>query len=166
MKKGLTISKNIRQILNVAKGTCPERAKRAEGFTLIEILVVITIISILATAGTTSYTTLTKNSRDSRRKADLEEIRAALEMYKSNNGSYPASITSGSVIEDVSPGTNTYLQKVPDDPREPTYTYTFTFSSGSYELGAYLENGGSDTASCGDCGDSDCNYCLTPYGQE
>jgi len=138
------------------------------GFTLIEILVVVTIIGVLATIGAGTYTTLTKNSLDTRRKADLEEIRAALEMYKSNNGSYPAAgIASDSPIRDPSPGTNTYLQKVPRDPRgSSSYAYTFTFSNGSYNLGAYLENGGSGTASCGDCGDSNCNYCLTPYGQE
>lgn len=135
-----------------------------KGFTLIEILVVITIISILATVGTTSYTTLTKNSRDSRRKADLEEVRAALEMYKSNIGLYPNGIVTGNPIADP---TNTYLQKVPTDPS--SYSYNFAVTTTSYLLGAYLENEANGTGLCGNCGGNpvkSCNYCLTPYGRK
>jgi general secretion pathway protein G len=138
-----------------------------KGFTLIEILVVITIIGVLATVGAGTYSTLTKNSLDARRKADLEEIRAALEMYKSNNGLYPDGIASGQSIPFQDPADdNIYLQKVPEDPRSSTrYQYNLDVSSDSYELGAYLENG-TETPSCGMCGDNDCNYCLTPYGQK
>jgi len=59
-----------------------------KSFTLIEILVVATIIALLATAATITYAQLTKQSRDARRKTDLEQIRAALEMYRSNNNQY------------------------------------------------------------------------------
>lgn len=62
---------------------------RSHGFTLMEIVIVIGITGILASAGYASYVATQKNSRDGKRKADLETIRQALEMYKSENGSYP-----------------------------------------------------------------------------
>ncbi|MBI4004548.1 prepilin-type N-terminal cleavage/methylation domain-containing protein, partial [Candidatus Roizmanbacteria bacterium] len=56
-----------------------------KAFTLIEILVVATIIGLLLAGAVASYTTLNRSSRDARRKADAEQIRSALEMYRSNN---------------------------------------------------------------------------------
>lgn len=132
------------------------------GFTLIEILVVITIISLLATVGAGSYTTLTKHSFDSRRKADLEQIRSALEMWKSNNGVYPSTVPLGLTLTD---GTNTYLQKVPNDPKAPTRVYNIVVTSSNYTLGADIENeAAASSDQCGDCGERYCNYCVTPYG--
>lgn len=156
----------------VPSGSTPLTINVVEGFTLIEILVVITIITLLATVGISSYTTLTRQSFDSRRKADLEEVRAALEMYKSNNGVYPtaAEIVQGSIFEDASG--KVYLQKVPKDPKSGTIEYDFSnidSVTSTYTLGAYLENADSGFDTCGDCGvdvEKLCNYCLTPYGRQ
>jgi len=63
--------------------------KYQTGFTLVEILIVIGILGVLSTVGFTSYTATQKNSRDSRRKIDLEMIKQALEVYKSDKGNYP-----------------------------------------------------------------------------
>lgn len=131
-----------------------------KAFTLIEILVVITIITMLATVGAGSYSILTKNSLDSRRKADLEQIRASLEMWRSNNGTYPTLVPTGAIFSD---GVNTYLQKVPTDPKTPIFNYNLVVTANTYTLGAYLENmAGANT--CGSCGTTTCNYCITPYG--
>ncbi len=123
-----------------------------KGFTLIEILVVATIIGLLATGGFVSYTQFGRQSRDARRKADLEQIRAAIEMYRSNSAtnSYPASITfacppSGSLTD----GTTTYLDPLPNDPKCVTgwsfYTYTY-LTAQTYTITAMLEgSGGSGT---------------------
>ena len=51
------------------------------GFTLIELLVVISIIVILITMGMTSFSTAQRKGRDAKRKADLREIKNALEQY-------------------------------------------------------------------------------------
>ncbi len=102
-----------------------------KSFTLVEILIVTTIIGILIGVGAVSYSVLTKNSRDARRKADLEQIRAALELYKSNVGSYPTTggawwgACSGYLSKDHT-GANgyvpnlapTYINVLPSDPRE------------------------------------------------
>ncbi len=60
------------------------------GFTLIELLVTLAIIGVLS-AGVVSLIGLgpQKQSRDARRKADLERIASALEIYRSDNSGYP-----------------------------------------------------------------------------
>ena len=157
-----------------------------KSFTLIEVLVVATIISLLAAGGLVSYSTITKNSLDARRKADLEQIRAALEMYRSNNtnSSYPASLSmtcgsSGSIVD----GPNIYLSKIPTDPKCNAYTYYYNaVDSGggacdgssadpcvNYTLAAHLETVSTTCQTLStQCGSSvsNCTYCLGPYGQK
>lgn len=59
------------------------------GFTLIELLVVATIIIVLTTIGLVSYRTVSRNSRNAKRKADIETVRQAAIMYRSETGDYP-----------------------------------------------------------------------------
>ena len=60
------------------------------GFTLIELLVVISIISLLSSLVISSISTAREKSRDARRKADMNQLRVALQFYASNNnGFYP-----------------------------------------------------------------------------
>lgn len=80
------------------------------GFTFIEILVVATIIGVLATIGAVSYQSANIKSRDGKRQADLEQIRAALEMYRADNSTYPA---TGSLSSGLTP---TYIQSIPTLP--------------------------------------------------
>jgi len=53
-----------------------------KGFTILELLIVIGIISLLVTFGTGIYSSAQRSSRDAKRKADLEQIAAALELYR------------------------------------------------------------------------------------
>lgn len=102
-----------------------------KGFTLIELLVVIAIIAILISVGVVSYTRSLKLSRDARRKTDLEQIRQALETYRSELGTYPAN--SSSLTPD-------YITLVPEDPKAPSSTYIYTLNSSyTYNLCATLE---------------------------
>jgi prepilin-type N-terminal cleavage/methylation domain-containing protein len=88
---------------------------RNNGFTFIETLVVVTLIAVLTAIGVVSYVNTTKSSRDNRRKADLQLIRAGLEMYKADNdGVYP---------DDLSDLETTYLASVPQDPQGNSYDY-------------------------------------------
>ncbi|MBI4067477.1 type II secretion system protein [Candidatus Gottesmanbacteria bacterium] len=102
------------------------------GFTLIEILVAATIISLLSTIGFISYQATGRIARDAKRKADLQQIRSALEVYKSVNRVYPMtgsnlwySSESGDdhlpdVVSraDYVPGLEpNYIAKLPKDPK-------------------------------------------------
>jgi len=91
-----------------------------KGFTLVELMIVVGIITLLVGTGITSYSTYTRNARDSRRRVDLEQIRTALELFRSNNnqGTYPLNL---GVL--TTPG-NRYLDSVPTDPiASGTYGY-------------------------------------------
>lgn len=113
-----------------------------KGFTLIELLVVIAIIGILATFIVASFSSAQQRARDSRRKADLDALKKALELAKadSTGGAFYPSAASTSTL--VTPG---YIRIIPADPSSGTaYTYTGTGCSGTncsgYTIAACLEN--------------------------
>ena len=130
-----------------------------KGFTLIELLVVVTIIALLTAIGMVTYASAQRRSRDGKRKADLETIRSALEMYRVDNvdGEYPDTNYSG-----LSTALSGYINVMPLDPK----TYNYEYDSGApfttYCLCAYLESGlGSTPCSCsGNCGSTACNYSV------
>jgi len=62
---------------------------KKNGFTLVELIVVIAIIGVLVSLGYTNYQTSLARARDGKRKGDLEQIRSALEMYRTDKGYYP-----------------------------------------------------------------------------
>ena len=129
--------------------------KKRGGFTLVELLVVMTIIAILLGLGLVSYQGAHKSARDGRRKADLEEIRSALEMYRADESSYPTA--SGDVDSALSGPLTGYLEISNDS--LPDQNYYYSGSGSTYELCTALEIGGSDTCT-GSCGE-DCNYQTT-----
>ena len=59
-------------------------SKLKRGFTLIELLVVVAVIGLLATIVVASFTSAQKKARDAKRKSDLDAIKKALELVKSN----------------------------------------------------------------------------------
>ena len=63
--------------------------RSSKGFTLIELLIVITIIGILAVALLPSVLGAPARARDAARKADINNIIAALETFNSDNQHYP-----------------------------------------------------------------------------
>ncbi|MDO8570481.1 MAG: type II secretion system protein [Candidatus Daviesbacteria bacterium] len=87
------------------------------GFTLIEILVVISIIAILGAVSFGIFSTLQKNNRDQIRIRDLQGIKQALELYRSDNGNYPDDVLpTGSpdyIPDDI---ITEYLNVWPSDP--------------------------------------------------
>lgn len=114
--------------------------KHQSGFTLIELLVVMTVIAILLGLSLVSFQGARKAARDGKRKVDLEEIRSALEMCRTDTGSYPSGdLSSGSSI--ICGSTN-YLT-IPFGPSGTTDIYTYTPSGSDYTVCATLEIGGS-----------------------
>lgn len=140
------------------------------GFTLVELMVTTVVIAILAGAGFISYQSANRQARDNRRTQDLEVVRSAAEVYRSDCGTYPTSIPWGSSL--VGPTTlpckgNVYMQNVSTDPRSTMYTYKYRWvSSNQYYLCSYYEvlpsiaaQGTIDT-NCG--GSTACNVGVTP----
>jgi general secretion pathway protein G len=148
------------------------RTPARNGFTLVELLVVSTIIVLLASAAFVSYGTINRNSLDAKRRADLEQIRAAIEMYRSNNDTYPTtlSVTCATAGDAFASGGVTYLGKLPGDPKCTASTYYYTATADDYTLAAELEGSDPGCASApggSSCGTGNpCNYCLGPYGEK
>lgn len=127
-----------------------------KGFTFIEILVVATIIGLLTTIAAVTYQSANKKARDGKRKADLEQVRSALEMYRSDSatGVYPSG-NFGQMITTLQ--SSNYLTETPSDPKGYSYFYSSGAGGKTYDLCAYLELG---SGSCGgnSCGSVTCNY--------
>lgn len=146
---------------------------KRQGFTLIELLVVIAIIGILATIIVASFTSAQRRGRDARRKGDLDAIKKALVLYRTDAPvgirPYPTcpgdsdttcTITTATNFNTAPrPMTPTYIRNVPQDPINTganIYTYDPEACSGgvgstcnTYTLYAVLENTNdpSDTSS-------------------
>ena len=105
---------------------------KQKGFTLIELLVVIAIISLLATLAVTSLSNTRIKARDTSRVVDIKEIVKALELYYSDNNSYPSSLAGDGSWDGIytcwgDSSTNwiiglapTYMAELPRDPRNHT----------------------------------------------
>lgn len=130
--------------------------KKSLGFTIIELLVSITIIGLITSIGATGFQAITRNGRDALRKTDLEKLRSALEIYKSDYGIYPPA--SLPCMADLTQG---YINPYPVDPKsgELRYCYVRGGTNLTYELCAHLENGDT-TDLCGGVQSCviNCNY--------
>lgn len=145
--------------------------KIVKGFTLIELLVVIGIIALLATVGMASYRSVNQRSRDSKRQADLEQVRAALEQYRTDEGCYApyainplTGLCASSTAADWTNMTTalgaTYLTKVPSDPLLGNTAYGYYSDGKVYEIGAKLESNPPTNCSSTSGMDSTHNYCV------
>lgn len=136
---------------------------KKEGFTLIELLVVISIIGILIGLSIFGLQGAREASRDSKRKADLEQIRSGIEIYKSDCDKYPLTLSSplvGDGSTSACVNTNTYISQVPTDPQAPSRAYLYSSNGKTYELCTSLEQSSGTVVTCGgssSCGET-CNY--------
>jgi len=125
------------------------------GFTLIELLVVIAIIGILASFLLVNFVGVRARARDAQRKSDLKQMQAALEFYRSDNGSYPDSASGGL---NLLIGSTKYLNAIPNDPTtaaSENYNYQRT-AVGRYCLQACLENTSDKEKKNSGCGVQSC----------
>lgn len=150
-----------------------------QGFTLLELLVSATLIAVLTIIGIVSYSSVNKRSRDVKRKSDLEQIRSALEMFRSDFGYYPNE--NAGAWNTVSPLSSdlvtNYLPSIPDDPQSPQSHYYYvptnldatTSNYYGYCICGYLETlpAGTKSSTCvasqnlpGNDIDGNCNYGL------
>lgn len=132
--------------------------KGQQGFTLIEILVAVSIIALLTVMGVTNFMVANKKARDGKRQGDLEQIRAALEIYRTDQRIYPTTAQFPAAGGTLSFGTSTYMQNIPDDPVTGR-DYRYTSATGAtYTLCSALELGSGSVTGCGTgCGVT-CNY--------
>lgn len=126
--------------------------KNQLGFSLIELLVAATIIALLSAVGLVSYVNANKSARDARRKSDLEQVRAGIELYRSSEGTYPSSSSYSGMMTEI----EDYISNddALTDPRpspHPQYEYDNTPAGtdcSAYQLCATLESDGSEYCIC------------------
>lgn len=107
-----------------------------KGFTLIELLVVIAIIGLLSTLAVVALGSAREKARDSKRLSDLKQVQTALELYYTDQNSYPTVAAPGAVLgagnyvcldpdgfEPTADCANPYMGLVPTDPGSGEYTY-------------------------------------------
>jgi general secretion pathway protein G len=142
------------------------KTNKNKGFTLIELLIVIAIIGMLSTISLFALNQARTQARNGTRKADLESIRSALELYKADCDVYPSGSGGAvSVLGDPFTGavgscnSNTYLQDTPADPVSGSYYYSSLGST--YVLCSHLENSTITVSGCGTCGPGTCRYKVT-----
>lgn len=147
------------------------------GFTFVELLMVIMILGMLLTLGLASFSKVRERSLDQRRKTDLEDVRSALEQYRSVQSAYPTPVAGQGLnfgTSALTDGSQTYMQLIPQDPQYPKRQYHYTTSGDDYTLSTHLIT--AETTACqaapgGDsCGQTGsgygCNYCLGSYGKK
>jgi len=111
--------------------------KKKNGFSMIELLVVTTIMIVLTTIALVSYRAATQNARNSKRKADLETVRQALVLYRSDEGNYPITDNFTTMLSTI---TN-YIsaQNIADPKNVSPYLYEYSSDGSTFTLTAYLE---------------------------
>lgn len=134
------------------------KKQKKSGFTFIELLVSAVIVITLSTIALVYYQSAQRKSRDSKRKSDLQQIRAALEMHRSQEGVYPSGDWAAMITELTATG-NEYLGQAPQDPGNASYVYSS--SGATYTMCAHLESDTSGSCSISGCDTgtgTPCNY--------
>jgi general secretion pathway protein G len=121
----------------------PSEKRRQAGFTLIELLVVLVILGLLAGLVGPKVLGYLDSSRSKTAHLQIEELGAALDLYKLDNGGYPDSSQGLAALVTAPAGASRwhgpYLAKgkLPDDPWGHPYHYRRPGQHGDYDLFSY-----------------------------
>lgn len=115
---------------------------RADGFTMIELLVVITLIVVLATVGMTQYRNSVTRAEEAVLKENLFRMRDAIDQFYADKNKYPTDLSELS--------SESYIREVPTDPMtksKDTWTTTQAepdANNPASQVGIYDVKSGSD----------------------
>lgn len=140
---------------------------RQKGFTIVELLVVIVVIGILASITLATFGNVKSQARDTQRLSDARSIMIALDIYKTNIGSYPLPTSVDNSWEDSNEdggrgafmeylqSSGTISQAAPVDPVNTAsqsyayYVYPAGTSACDYNRGAFYVLGIRDMENSG-----------------
>ena len=126
-------------------------ARRAAGFTLIEIMVVIVIIGVLAALVVPRIMSRPDEARAVAARQDIGAVMSALKLYRLDNSRYPSTeqglqaLVTKPSAEPVPRNWKSYLDKLPTDPWGKPYQYLSPGVRGEidvFSLGADGQPGG------------------------
>ena len=133
------------------------RARRAAGFTLIELMVVLVIIGVLAALIVPNVLDRTDDARATAARTDVHNIMQALKLYKLDNQRYPtaeqglAALVQRPSTPPVPGNWKPYLEKLPSDPWGQPYQYLNPGIKGEVDVMSF----GADGKSGGEGKDAD-----------
>lgn len=105
------------------------RARRAAGFTLIELMVVLVIIGVLAALIVPNVLDRTDDARATAARTDVHNIMQALKLYKLDNQRFPTAeqglqaLIARPTAPPLPGNWRPYLEKLPNDPWGRPYQY-------------------------------------------
>lgn len=121
--------------------------RQQSGFTLTELMVVVVILGILASLVVPKIMSRPEQARIVKAKQDILAIQSALELYKLDNGVYPAT-DQGLIALVEKPTSNpvptnwqTYLKSLPKDPWGQAYSYLNPGEHGEVDIFTVKPNG-------------------------
>lgn len=85
------------------------------GFTLVELIMVIVIIGLLASIIVPQFVSQRVTATESATRANLENLRTAISLYFTTEGSYPTSTTLDELYDGNAPSGNTYIRQIPNE---------------------------------------------------
>lgn len=88
-----------------------------KGFTLVELLVVTALIAMLATIILASLDASKQRSRDAQRIQTIRQVQNALELYRTDNGSYPTqNVSTANWPTGMTTILTGYISEISEDP--------------------------------------------------
>jgi type II secretion system protein G len=130
----------------VRMGLAKKLRNKRSGFTLIELLIVIAIIGLLASVVLVAVNNARSKGRSAKRVSDIRALQKALELYYSDNGSYPVSNSfvfdcylPTASYNNYIPGMAPYVANLPHDPAShcggtQDYNYAYRSNGVDYKL--------------------------------
>ena len=119
---------------------------KAQGFTLLELLVVMVIIGLLAGYVGPKYFEQIGKSENKTAKAQVDALGKALDQYRIDTGRYPSSEQGLSALykkpSNEPKWSGPYLKKnIPNDPWDKPYIYKSPGEHGDYDLSTLCKDG-------------------------
>lgn len=121
-----------------------------KGFTIVELAIVISVIGILAAVTVVSYNGAQQRAEYSRAQTDMKHINDAIDIYRSQTGSYPAGTGSFQDINSSSTNVYTvlvngkYIDEMPSAKTGYTYQYRADNAGVNYKLLRTKDSGNLD----------------------
>lgn len=116
--------------------------RKAQGFTLVELLVVVVILAVLAAVVLPKFVSSSQKSKEAALKSDLVMLRNAVTLFKTDTGYYPQSLSdlaaasapakgldSAAALQNVNAADwqGPYVESIPTDPISgAAFSYTTT----------------------------------------
>ncbi len=116
----------------IAKWINSKIVKSSSGFTMIELLVVATIMILLTMIGLVSYQSTSRKARNGKRAADIENVRSALVLYRTDNPGYPDDGSFDLMMSAITDYTSTDVVMDPKDTAPYVYEYNPALCSGGF----------------------------------